>query len=447
MTNVLAIVSIHDEQNVIAFHPEQKNGIELMKVSQGTVQFGQAICKVYYKLDPNIKINEMGISINLINSLKIPTTLEYEIRYDQHQNILKVGPCIGILASKTNGKLKRKLNVLRRYLRQYSEINGCIIVFSLEGIDFNSKKINGFMYKPDTKSWKRGIFLFPAAVLRRRISLSKEKSRAFRSAFGHCYINNKTFNKWEMYQWLSTNETVNCYLPPTLLYQHPMDLIQFISTYNCVYLKPLTGMMGRQIIKVTKKDDSYEVSTSKNKKLHLHSTNELMDYCKQSLIPNKYIIQKALDLTIIEDHMIDFRVVIIKNKVGDWEYVGSIARYGTFKGIVSNYAAGGKLYNPQQLLQLAFNISEEEASNLENQMAIVAIKAAAELEKYDIQFHKYGVDIALDINRQIWLIEMNHRYLSDSVFKLIGQPQKDMTLKLNTMLFAKYIAGFANENG
>ncbi|MFN7249609.1 MAG: YheC/YheD family protein [Anaerobacillus sp.] len=319
----------------------------------------------------------------------------------------KVRVClIGLLVAKSNGLLRRSL----KSLVSLAELcdNGQVAVFSLKGIDRDKQFIQGYLYCSSEKTWIPSTFPIPNAIIN-RISLNRKWKGYFRRILGRKMINNFTFNKWQMYQWLSNNQVLRNYLPKTQLLTADKDLINFLEQNKEAYIKPIFGSFGRGIMKISKHEELYKIDfsfTKNQKKSSYLNKKELIAYFKDK--KSKYIIQQVIDL-YIGARPTDFRLIAVKNELGKWQDLGIIARKGRRGGLVSNT---GMVKSGNPALQNLLSIPRNEAVEIRKKMTQISIDAAKLMEKYggtNGNLGNLGIDLAIDRNRNLWIIEMNHR--------------------------------------
>ena len=443
MKPTFKIIPLHNiEKNTILLHEDIIKWNEKIKLTKN-ITFGHQSVPTTVKITSTMNNNEIGIANNLFEALHIPINIEYEIAYQEGN--LTIGPYIGLLVSSKMAELYKKRKKLDDYIRYYGNINGCILAFSFEGIIRRKGKIKGLMYNPQTNTWNEGIYPYPLVVIKQNVYLSKKKRKYLQNVFGKKLINNRSFNKWVMYSWLINHPKLKDNLPFTTLYKEPNDIFSFLQKYNSCYIKPLSGMKGGNIKKISKENNRY-IIRSRSKKTNniktLNTDQELLTFCNEVFKPKKFIIQEPIDLEILNNHAIDFRLFLQKDENGQWQNIGILSRFGDSESIVSNFAKGGKVNLGKHLLNEELQYSEQEIKTIEQRMTEIAIAAAEAIEKHNIHINKYGIDIALDKQQKVWLIEMNHRFVNDNVFHIVDDYERGSIIKLHTLLYGKFVAGF-----
>jgi len=339
---------------------------------------------------------------------KISKTDQNYLSRSVDENSVEKKYTIGLLVARSDKRLKKYLNSLIE-LAEFCN-HGEVVVFSLQGISREQQIIKGYLYFAKVKKWKKSTFPLPDAIIN-RISLNREWELFFKRAIGCKMINNFTFSKWEMYESLSRSPKFNKYLPLTKLINDPEDIIDFLEQYKEGYIKNIIGSYGKGIYKISKEDEAFKLNVSRNKKktksLYLNH-EELITYFSTICKRRNYLIQQVIDL-YIADRPIDFRLITVKNGLGEWRDLGLIARKGRKDEIVSNT---GFVKNGKAALQNLLSVPRKEAIDLRNKMSHVSLEAAKEMERYggpNGNLGNLGIDLGIDRNRNLWIIEINHR--------------------------------------
>jgi hypothetical protein len=154
------------------------------------------------------------ISDKLKDKLFIKETLVYRVRISQDG--INIGPVIGLLL----GIHTHRYNP--RHMRKYSDrfgiynkVGGLIYAFSPKSIDWDNQTVYGLYYNIITRSWKYGRFPLPEAIYRRDFHSDPKQIEKLINYTGGRLFNSYRFTKYELYDYLSMNEDLNQYLPPT----------------------------------------------------------------------------------------------------------------------------------------------------------------------------------------------------------------------------------------
>ncbi|RXT08165.1 YheC/YheD family protein [Ammoniphilus sp. CFH 90114] len=439
MNQVVKIKSTENAQTTLYAHPKVVATLGL-RTKKYRVKFGSQSIEVDVLPSLTLTLNEIEFSQDVIQILRLPLFLEYEIRVNDAK--ILIGPFIGILVAKSQKSLKA-IN-LNSFSYLYKEIRGMILAFSLQGIDRKSNTIKGLIYNPQKKTWEERRVSYPSSFMK-LITISKKWNHYFQTTFPKQFFNSASINKWKMYNLLQSNRELKPHLPLTSYIRTPQDILDFMENNEKAYVKPISGLKGVGIYRVVKENGHYVIqfrNEDKNHKLFFSSVNDLLNYFKKKMKKKKYIIQQALNIEVQDGHVIDFRIALVKDYIGHWRDVGIVGKRSAYRSIVSNRASGGTLKQGDHLLGDAFELSKEKVKILRDKLSQVAITAAREIDKLSLNIGRYGVDIAVDKHQHVWLLEMNHRMPDDYLFYDSGQKDVFYKIRATNMLYAKYLAGF-----
>ena len=401
--------------------------------------------EVIIRIALSIKPKTIILSKRAINMLSIPTFLEYEMVLNK--NTLIIGPFTGILHSCARGEPVKHLEKSLYFIEQYKEIKGAIIPFAFENIDKSERKIKGHLYEPSNHRWIPGIYPYPASLFKYAV-LDDEALLFLQNEFGNKFFNAYRFNKWEMYSCLVQDTEISAHIPPTILYKKPEDIICFMDEHPCIYVKPIYGYKGIGIIKIYKNKNFISVlfkQDDNNIRADFSKIEEANLFFENNLKTEEYIVQKKLDITFEKNQVVDFRLVLMKNQYGKWEDLGIYGRIGSPDNIVSNRSSGGRVEKDIFVLKQIYKCSNDEALLYKKQMSVIAVEAAKAMDKSGFTMGRYGIDLAIDKNRNIWIIEMNHTNPNDEIGSYTGDDDLIHKIRFYNMLYTKNLAGFQKD--
>lgn len=414
-----------------------------------SIKFGVKTLKVEVIFSNSLENNQIVLSNNIIDDLRIPLTCFYDILIKENEIV--IGPFIGILSELTNKKVAEMLPTYSSFVKGYKKICGAIIVFSLEGISLdNYSTLSGFLYQPDTDSWVFGIFPYPAAIMSiLEASLTPKweefryKMKHFISILGPKVFNFPHFSKWEMYNLLVPK--LGNVLPKTTLYKDVEDIAEMLHIYGSVYIKPLNGRLGKQIYKVIKDDPKIVVQYDHEREKQVrYFTNDpdIIAFFKKHLVPGMFLIQQTIPLMVYQNSVLDFRVMVVKNEFGLWENLGMYARYGAKGQIVSNITAGGKTEIADSTLKKVWKLTNEEIVKVKAAIGRVIRESLFHLEQNGYHIGNIGFDIGLDKKCSIYIIEINHQNPDPYIAVFANNRDAFYLARLKNMMYAKHLVGF-----
>ena len=409
------------------------------------VRFGHACYEASVFVTAELPADQILLSSNIIEKLKLPLQPRYLLKISDYE--ITIGPYIGLMAFSKKKSLEEGVNVLSNYLYDYDAIGGAILAFTAEGINPEKLLIEGYIYNPDAMQWEHGFYPYPAAVFK-RAGLSKTLRDHFSSLLGPKVFNSYIFNKWEMYCWLSQFKASKQYLPETILYEKPEDVIWFLKNYGQAFIKPIYGSQGLGIFIASQIENNYIFKYRENGNLHkriITKGKEANNFIRKMLLKNRYLIQQSISLLEHEGRIIDFRMLLVKNLYGSWQDCSLIARYGRVGNYVSNISDGGKAELAEDTFRNILKLPETQIYGLRKRVANICIEAANNLEKCGLHVGNLGIDIAIDQDFNIWIIEINNKDPNHTIAIDAKDRQSFYQIKKANMQYAKYLAGFGRE--
>lgn len=440
-----AIVPDMTSSVLVTMNPADARLLGADRLKKTMLRFGQGCAEVQLALCPEAARGELVLAHAVIDRLKLPLVPHYELRVSGGQLLL--GPYIGILAARTQEKLSKTVASLSNYLYNYDRLGGAVIAFALEGVSPDRQSISGYLYHPESGRWTEGIFPYPAAVFQ-RINAGRHWRVHFQSVLGNRVFNSYVFNKWEMYRWLSGVPGIKEHLPETELYRNGKGLLRFLAIHGKAYLKPVWGSQGSGIIEAVRYGNTSMLRFAAGgqlRELCCDSAGELTAALKAVTVPGRYLVQQGVELLRLEQRIVDFRLILVKDSAGIWRDMGFVGRCSQPLGIVSNVSSGGQAEPGEKMLAAALPAEPAEAIYYHNRMAAVAVAAASAVEQTGVHLGNLGIDLAIDTKGHIWLIEINNRDPNHTIALDAGDRQLFYQIKEANMLYAKHLAGFGEE--
>ncbi|GEC92925.1 hypothetical protein BBR01nite_52560 [Brevibacillus brevis] len=181
-----------------------------------------------------------------------------------------------------------------------------------------------------------------------------------------------------------------------------------LSTYRTVYAKPANGSMGRGIIRVRSSPEGYRLAFPGGLRKSFTSIQGLHQYLQKRTKGTSYLLQQGLPLIGIQGRPTDFRVLVQKDRKGEWSVTSMVARLGLNR-IVSNISRGGQMMTPLQALRVC-GPREGAIRPSPQTLRAVALKLAILLEEsLPGQYAEFGIDLGVDVHGRVWLLEVNSK--------------------------------------
>ena len=386
---------------------------------------------------------EVRISEEMMKEFHLPMeAIQLHADYNQEKQILKLGPIIGLLTDihwDYGGQPNFKsIHMFCEELHHgIKESGGFFYVFSHK--EFPHK---GCYFKED--HWVTSNLPIPDVVYNRVHSRKLEYTKSFKQfrlqleKMGIPLFNDRFFSKWEVYEQLLKESSLHHYIPETKLFSKE-SLMEFVDKYKTVFIKPIHGSQGKNIIKLERLDlSSFLFQTSfpsgrdtTEKKIDI---NELFQQIKPLLGNRIYIIQQGIPLMSYQDCPIDYRALCHRSIHNEWQVTSLVARVSSEQEFVSNISRGGVILKPQKALLLI--MSRPQALITMNLIKELSIKTAETISKHSKGIiGELGIDIGVDTEGNLRIIEVNFKpskNFEDGLMKI--RPSAKALIQLCKML-------------
>jgi len=380
-----------------------------------TVQFGSKTVRA--RVSRMERSGRTWIRPSLAQSLHLPTGVPLLVDYQANQQSLVFGPYLGILVSTYNSQYPLSpFGPLTHFFNEVADMcrkrGGLICAFRLQDVNWDAGIVRGLVRKGG--SWRQRVLPLPQCIYNRLVSRQREQSEGMSAWVQRCkdakipFFNERFLNKWHVHTALEKVEAAVPHLPGMLRYENQDNLQAMITRYRTVYAKPANGSMGRGIIRLRRKPDGYQAASPGGSNKHFSSISGLHKYLSKRTKGKPYLLQQGLPLIGIRNRPTDFRVLVQKDRKGEWSVTSLVARLGQ-NSIVSNVSRGGSMMTPAQ----ALHVCGPWASSLRptpQTLKQVALKISRLLEEaLPGHYAEFGVDLGVDVRGNVWLLEVNSK--------------------------------------
>lgn len=399
----------------------------------------QKSVKVVSKHDLNE--DELMISEDVMEELLLPPDVKYQVKVDKDS--IKIGPIIGLLMARNSESLtKNRLRDLLTYCLIYPQINGLILAFSLEDIDFEQQKVKGYYYNPNSEGkqdiWKEGTFPFPDSIFH-RIDFHEDMRIKLKEYTDNCIFNSNHFNKRQFHKMVSKFEAFCPYIPETHGLSSIEDVDRIITNHGAAYLKPVNGTLSRGLYKVVNTNGVYDIKDKLGQTVLETSSNEEVDeFIKGILRGHKYIVQQALNPIKVKDRHLDFRVIMQKDHTRIWKCTGIVAFVGRKGDICTNW---GFTADFEELMARQFNLNQQEIYKKKQGIIGACISVCKILDLTGDNYGDLGFDVLIDESQKVWILEANKRHYHQ-VALWNNDAQTYYDIKANIIKYAAALKGF-----
>ena len=381
-----------------------------------TISFGKKSVSTYIQYTDEVSLGEdssferpgtIRISSRLKEELLIQETLVYRIKITCSS--ISIGPVIGLLlGAQTHRYNPRHMMKYSDRLGIYNEVGGLIYAFSPKSINWKKGIVYGLYYNTGTDAWEYGRFPIPEVIYRRNFHTDPKLIKRLIEFTGGRLFNSYRFSKYELYNYINSNTELSRYLPTTALLDSFDQVKSFVDCHLQVILKPIDLSRGRGICILEKTGTAYKITDYRYRSPYvtvLEDTESLESFFimnKNSF--NRYIIQKYLSLARIEGGLFDVRVVMQKTRDKLWGCTGIECRVSSRDSHITNISRGGYALPLEKALSQAFGYGYE---FIPQKLSEFCQKFCTYMDEMGEHFSEFGMDIAVDTNKDIWLIEAN----------------------------------------
>lgn len=330
----------------------------------------------------------------------------------------------------------RKLTVIGR------KLGIRVFVFSPRFVDFDNRTLIGYEFLDG--DWVKGKFPFPQVIYDRVfIGPSYRQYKPFITKLQNdpeiTFMGRGLSGKWQVYKLLSRAPELAKWLPQTRLF-NIAKLSGFLEKEGTVVIKPMSGTHGAGVLRIACEEGIYTVTgrTSQNKSFHkiLKNEEECKNFLRTFIADRRFIIQPYLSLHTPEGTPYDVRVLVQKNGQGEWETTGKAVRVGEKDGITSNLHGGGKAVPLSSFLAQFF--PPEQQTAIEEEIDTLVCKLPPLLEQYHGRLVELGIDVGIDLDGNVWIIEVNSKP-GRTVFRYINDQKARVRSIIQPVKYARYL--------
>lgn len=363
---------------------------------------------------------------------------------------IHLGPVLGIFINPNRLFVPDEGSTVQSHMQAGLAERFLCFFFSIDRIDWENERIKGFAFIPGLDKWTDAWFPMPDVIYDRGARFTEEQKTSvreirerFRSNPDVQFINSLDYiGKWKTYRNLSKYNEIAEYLPMTVRYRSFNDLLIMLKQYSFIFLKAYYGSGGNQVLSIKKSKGKYKLVfiSYELQELILSDVEEVRKHIEGFTEGRKFIIQRGIRLLKYQGRFFDMRVLIIKDKVGQWRAMSNYARIAKANLTITNYCAGGEcdFYN-NIYPDLSSPLCKGSIPNYDD-VASVAIKIASVIDREFGTFGELGMDMAIDKCGKIWFIEANTKPDKDLV-EILDDCDGIHPQYLAVFEYARYLCG------
>ncbi|WP_372814206.1 YheC/YheD family protein [Paenibacillus sp.] len=393
------------------------------------------------KVIPVSKAGMLLIGAALAARLGLASGNQLCLQYKASSRTLQLGPLIGVMMSRVNAGVPDKpFGANTAFCRELTDAckqyGASVFFITPDDMQGAIDTVRGWHY---TNRWETATFPLPH-VLYNRLTSRKLENRATvqqfvehaRSQQGTVFFNTTYLNKTEVFDALGKESGLQMYLPESYLLKTFLQLKSMCAKHATVFLKPITGSLGKGIIRIRKQPDGAYIchftNLSGTRKQSFTSLSSLYAAISGKMKTQRYQIQQGLQLLTVGGRPVDFRALVQRGKTGQWRITSIVARIAGNHHFVSNLARGGTLSSVKEALARSDSAAAVDGyAKLRRAALHIAKGIETQVEGH---FAELGVDLALDTNGRVWLIEVNSKPSKEDNTPLSSDPKIRPSVKL-----------------
>ncbi|MCF8564836.1 YheC/YheD family protein [Alicyclobacillus tolerans] len=415
--------TFQSSQALIRVHPSLGTQMALRRGQRCWFVCGAQMVEVPVVFDDTVPNDFVFCSTSLIERVQ---AMDLDVQSARvTQDVIAVSPRIGILSNpvwnEKQGKLRRtkQLPALEKLVQAGERQGALCFIFRLQDVDFQTLRVKGYRFL--NQRWEPVVLPLPDAVYDQVISRKLERSPEYAKKrtkltklFGNRLFNSGFFDKWQVYQWLSTDVRTKKHVPATIRYTRLREAASFVQRYPTSFLKPVHGSLGLGIVRLTRLQDGtflYEVKRSNQGPAHgkVQNAEEAVKAFKSRLIARPYLLQQGIPLKTQKGRPFDIRILLQRDSTGEWKRTKMFARIARQGDFTSNLSSGGEALAVATVLGEIY-ASSEQRKRITRDIRRISRTAVEVMEQQaGTQFGELGLDLGIDEMGHVWIIEVNSK--------------------------------------
>jgi glutathione synthase/RimK-type ligase-like ATP-grasp enzyme len=353
------------------------------------------------------------------------------LHYKSSTRTIHIGPLISVMVSRVHASApERPFGNVTTFCREMDDacrLYGAAVFFvTPDELSGHGDTVKGWHY---AGRWVKRTFPLPHIIYNRLTSRKYENRANVQQFIRHAksqqqaiLFNEKYLNKTEVFDALRKESGLPIYLPDSHLLRNGQLLKTMCTKYSTIFLKPITGSLGKGIIRIKRQmDGSYMCHFTNLKgarKQSFGNLQQLSNYLSPKIKQQRFQIQQGLTLISVNKRPVDFRALVQLNEAGQWSITSIVARTAGNNHFVSNLARGGSLSTVREALARS-NSTAASGGALKLRRAALAIAKGIETQ-IPGHFAELGIDLAMDTQGRVWLLEVNSKPSKDDNTPLPG---------------------------
>ncbi len=351
---------------------------------------------------------------SLFKSLMIPSKINVNMWLINET--IYLGPVVGIFVNKKC--LSEIANqVPPRQIENEIEANAftdCLnYYFSIDGIHWPTKTIQGYTFVEKQKRWICRLFPFPNVIYDcgKNFTLEQMPTVSFiRQQFANnpntSFINEKdSIGNWKLYEHLNKYEGIAEALPEMVPFVCADQLWEMLAQYRIVYLKSFDGSDEQGLLSIERGENSFILDRYHDHKIThfpIRTFDKLIEQINRLIGEEDFIIQEGVDLLTYKGSSLDLRILMIKDQIGSWKVIYTLANLA--EELTTFTTVGGSIRNYQDIYQ---ELNKIISLPTEEEIKEKALMFAQSFENEFGYFGELELTLAIDKQGKIWFINVD----------------------------------------
>jgi hypothetical protein len=437
-------IVINSELTKTVYYPtELQNETPIQKLA-----FGTKVVHVDCIPHPDHE-NIVEISDDILDEIMIPT-FEVPLHLFIENNTLYLGPLVGIF---TCGFTPYPLQPIGERSQFFSKLLSLAktvgvlpFIFGEQHIDWENGIITGLFYQQN--HWQTFKVPFPNVIYDRLPNRRSERRLDFKKikdCLQNDYLipwyNPGFFNKMDIFELLSQDDSIIEYLPETHSFQSFSMIERMLSDYGHIFIKPQNGSLGLGIYQIIFDKSSnyyycrYRDKKGENKLTKYKSLEGLAENLFRKKDLSKMIVQQGIHLMRVDQRAIDFRIHTNKDDQGHWAVTAIAAKVAGSGSVTTHLHNGGDIKTIEEIFTVDHDLQLYKQKLIE-----VTLRVSKALEQQISGIiGEIGFDIGIDRNGDVWVFEANSKP-GRSIFKHPRLKEFDYLTRKLSLAFAVFLA-------
>ena len=343
-----------------------------------------------------------------------PGRIRTRVNWRMANDSLRLGPLIGILTVGEGAGFTGNRENFRDIFLSGKKWGALVYVFTPDGINWEKKRIRGYLYNELGNDWQELTLPFPHVIYNRIPTRKAERRRDVIEALQRIhgmpdvtFFNRCFFDKQKLFAMLESHDEILPYLPETRKMDTLPRFRSFCDEHRFVYLKPVRGKAGEGIMRIDYKNNRWRLQRLKEQKAvtrRFSNLDEMWLHVKRQVRKRKYIMQQGVIRARYLGKPFDLRVLVQKNGAGEWAVTGIGIRRAGSQSITTHVPRGGSIHSVSTVLSSLF---PHDSKGVKDEIRKTALAIARALQDEIPDLAEMSMDLGLTQDGKIWLFEAN----------------------------------------